>query len=67
MFGSAKGQSETLVEPLISGIVLGLIPVTISGLLVTAHSQYCRGDQLHFYNPLVVLLKELILFLKQVL
>jgi cytochrome b6-f complex subunit 5 len=37
-----------MVEPLLSGIVLGLIPVTISGLFVTAYLQYRRGDQLNF-------------------
>ena len=35
-----------MVEPLLSGIVLGLIPVTITGLFVTAYLQYRRGDQL---------------------
>lgn len=34
-----------MVEPLLSGIVLGLIPVTIAGLFVTAYLQYRRGDQ----------------------
>ena len=37
-----------MVEPLLSGIVLGLVPVTISGLLVTAYLQYRRGDGLNF-------------------
>ena len=37
-----------MVEPLLSGIVLGLVPVTISGLLVTAYLQYRRGDSLNF-------------------
>ena len=37
-----------MVEPLLSGIVLGLVPVTISGLLVTAYLQYRRGDSLSF-------------------
>ncbi|MBD2311719.1 cytochrome b6-f complex subunit PetG [Desertifilum sp. FACHB-1129] len=35
-----------MVEPLISGIVLGLIPVTIAGLFVAAYLQYKRGNQL---------------------
>ncbi|KAL6766085.1 petG (chloroplast) [Auxenochlorella protothecoides x Auxenochlorella symbiontica] len=35
-----------MVEPLLSGIVLGLVPVTIIGLFVTAYLQYRRGDQL---------------------
>ena len=34
-----------MVEPLLSGIVLGLIPVTITGLFVTAYLQYRRGNQ----------------------
>jgi cytochrome b6-f complex subunit 5 len=33
-----------MVEPLLSGIVLGLIVVTIAGLFVTAYLQYRRGD-----------------------
>ena len=28
-----------MVEPLLSGIVLGLVPITITGLLVTAYLQ----------------------------
>lgn len=37
-----------MVEPLLSGIVLGLVPITITGLLVTAYLQYRRGDSLSF-------------------
>nr|YP_010933265.1 subunit V of cytochrome b6/f complex [Streptofilum capillatum]WKT08590.1 subunit V of cytochrome b6/f complex [Streptofilum capillatum]WKT08689.1 subunit V of cytochrome b6/f complex [Streptofilum sp. BC4-VF8pt]WKT08789.1 subunit V of cytochrome b6/f complex [Streptofilum sp. ZNP2-VF4pt] len=37
-----------MVEPLLSGIVLGLIPITLLGLFVTAYLQYRRGDQLDF-------------------
>jgi cytochrome b6-f complex subunit 5 len=37
-----------MVEPLLSGIVLGLVPVTIAGLLVAAYLQYRRGDSLNF-------------------
>ena len=33
-----------MVEALLSGIVLGLVPVTIAGLFVTAYLQYRRGD-----------------------
>ena len=36
-----------MVEPLLSGIVLGLLPVTISGLFMTAYMQDRRGDQLN--------------------
>nr|YP_009659432.1 cytochrome b6/f complex subunit V [Riccia fluitans]QCR64643.1 cytochrome b6/f complex subunit V [Riccia fluitans]QYB18458.1 cytochrome b6/f complex subunit V [Riccia fluitans]WKW95047.1 cytochrome b6/f complex subunit V [Riccia fluitans] len=35
-----------MVESLLSGIVLGLIPITLLGLFVTAYLQYRRGDQL---------------------
>ncbi len=35
-----------MVEPLLSGIVLGLIPITLAGLFMTAYLQYRRGDQL---------------------
>jgi cytochrome b6-f complex subunit 5 len=35
-----------MVEPLLSGIVLGLVPVTIVGLFVTAYLQFRRRDQL---------------------
>nr|YP_009326900.1 cytochrome b6-f complex subunit 5 [Codium simulans]ANJ70849.1 cytochrome b6-f complex subunit 5 [Codium simulans] len=35
-----------MVETLLVGIVLGLIPVTLFGLFVTAYLQYKRGDQL---------------------
>ena len=35
-----------MVEPLLSGIVLGLIFVTLSGLFFAAYQQYKRGDQL---------------------
>jgi cytochrome b6-f complex subunit 5 len=38
-------RSITVVEPLLSGIVLGLIPVTLAGLFVAAYLQYRRGNQ----------------------
>lgn len=34
-----------MVEPLLSGIVLGLILITLIGLLVVAYLQYRRGNQ----------------------
>ena len=34
-----------MIEPLLLGIVLGLIPVTLSGLFVAAYLQYKRGSQ----------------------
>ena len=39
-------MEEKMVEALLSGIVLGLIPITLVGLFVTAYLQYRRGDQL---------------------
>jgi cytochrome b6-f complex subunit 5 len=36
----------TLIEPILSGIVLGLIPITLAGLFVAAYLQYRRGNQL---------------------
>nr|ARO91361.1 cytochrome b6f complex subunit 5 [Rhodochaete parvula]ASK39563.1 cytochrome b6/f complex subunit V [Rhodochaete parvula] len=35
-----------MVEPLLSGIILGLIPVTLAGLFVAAYLQFRRGNQL---------------------
>nr|YP_010338020.1 cytochrome b6/f complex subunit V [Timspurckia oligopyrenoides]UNJ17605.1 cytochrome b6/f complex subunit V [Timspurckia oligopyrenoides] len=35
-----------MVEPLLSGIILGLIPVSLIGLFVAAYLQYRRGNQL---------------------
>nr|YP_010443567.1 cytochrome b6/f complex subunit V [Gonyostomum semen]UTE94454.1 cytochrome b6/f complex subunit V [Gonyostomum semen] len=35
-----------MIEPLLFGIVLGMIPVTIIGLFVAAFLQYKRGNQL---------------------
>jgi len=43
---NVKIFNNKMVEPLLSGIVLGLVPVTIVGLFVTAYLQYKRGDQL---------------------
>lgn len=36
---------QHMVEPLLSGIVLGLVPVTLAGLFLTAFLQYRRGDR----------------------
>ena len=33
-----------MVETLLSGIILGLIPITICGLFFTAYLQYVRSD-----------------------
>ena len=35
-----------MIEPLLCGIVLGLIPVTLTGLFVAAWNQYRRGSAL---------------------
>jgi cytochrome b6-f complex subunit 5 len=35
-----------MIEVFKFGIVLGLIPITLAGLFVTAYLQYRRGDQL---------------------
>jgi cytochrome b6-f complex subunit 5 len=35
-----------MVEPLLSGIVLGLIVVTLAGLFVAAYLQFKRGNEL---------------------
>nr|WP_263012457.1 cytochrome b6-f complex subunit PetG [Laspinema sp. D3c] len=35
-----------VVEPLLSGIVLGLVVVTLAGLFVAAYQQYKRGNDL---------------------
>lgn len=43
-----RGGRQEMVEALLSGIVLGLIPITLVGLFVTAYLQYRRGDQLDF-------------------
>jgi cytochrome b6-f complex subunit 5 len=35
-----------MVEPLLAGIVLGLVTITLSGLFVAAYLQYKRGNQI---------------------
>lgn len=35
-----------MVEPLLAGIVLGLIPITIAGLFVAAYQQLRRDQDL---------------------
>lgn len=37
---------EIVIEPLLLGIVLGLIFVTLAGLFFAAYMQYKRGNQL---------------------
>lgn len=42
-----QSRNHTVIEPLLLGIVLGLIPVTLAGLFVAAYLQYKRGNQLN--------------------
>ncbi|MEL6580982.1 MAG: cytochrome b6-f complex subunit PetG [Cyanobacteria bacterium J06621_12] len=35
-----------MIEPLLLGIVLGLIVITLSGLFFAAYMQYKRGNEL---------------------
>ena len=37
---------EEMIEPLLLGIVLGLVPITLLGLFVAAWNQYRRGGSL---------------------
>ncbi len=39
-------RKKSMVELLLSGIVLGMIFVTLSGLFVAAYLQYKRGNEL---------------------
>lgn len=39
-------KQTQMIEVFLFGIVLGLIPITLAGLFVTAYLQYRRGDQL---------------------
>ncbi len=34
-----------MVEPILLGLVLGLVPVTLAGLFFTAYMQFRRGNQ----------------------
>lgn len=36
-----------MIEPLVLGLVVGLVPVTLAGLFVAAYLQYKRGNQLN--------------------
>ena len=38
-------KKKKMIEVFLFGIVLGLIPITLAGLFVTAYLQYRRGDQ----------------------
>ena len=37
-------EKHTMIEPLLCGIVLGLVPITLLGLFVSAWNQYRRGS-----------------------
>ena len=37
-------NTSTMIEPLLCGIVLGLVPITLLGLFVSAWNQYRRGS-----------------------
>ena len=39
-----SSRPPAMIEPLLCGIVLGLIPVTLVGLFVAAWNQYRRGS-----------------------
>jgi len=41
----ANPRSTDVIEPLVLGITLGLIPITLAGLFVAAYLQYKRGNQ----------------------
>ena len=47
-----------MIDVFLFGIVLGLIPISLAGLFVTAYLQYRRGDQLDLWKI------EIISFLK---
>lgn len=44
--GAKAPSCAPMIEPLLCGIVLGLIPVTLLGLFVAAWNQYRRGSVL---------------------
>ena len=37
-------KCQQMIEPLLCGIVLGLVPITLLGLFVSAWNQYRRGS-----------------------
>ncbi|MCY7277458.1 cytochrome b6-f complex subunit PetG [Phormidesmis priestleyi ULC007] len=36
-----------MIEPILLGIVLGLVPITLAGLFVAAYTQYRRDNRLN--------------------
>lgn len=49
-----------MIEVFLFGIVLGLIPITLAGLFVTAYLQYRRGDQLDLWLSNIFFLIDLL-------
>lgn len=49
-----------MIEVFLFGIVLGLIPITLAGLFVTAYLQYRRGDQLDLWLSNISFLIDLL-------
>ena len=39
-----RKKCQEMIEPLLCGIVLGLVPITLLGLFVSAWNQYRRGS-----------------------
>jgi len=39
-------KREPMIEPLLCGIVLGLVPITLLGLFVSAWNQYRRSSSM---------------------
>ena len=39
-------KRESMIEPLLCGIVLGLVPITLLGLFVSAWNQYRRSSSM---------------------
>jgi len=55
-----------MIEVFLFGIVLGLIPITLAGLFVTAYLQYRRGDQLDLWLSNISFLIDLLSGLEEV-
>lgn len=55
-----------MIEVFLFGIVLGLIPITLAGLFVTAYLQYRRGDQLDLWLSNISFLIALLSGLEEV-
>ena len=43
---NSRDFCESMIEPLLLGIVMGLVPITIFGLFVAAWNQYRRGGSM---------------------